>query len=447
MARMSQNSGDFPRETGDGDVPLPHPSSGVFAALAGMHRNASVPLPSKDDAVNIKQKSSFPQYVEPYDSTNESRYENDVPQLPSKRRPSPHTDSGKGTGDDTDTSTAPVPPPLKPRAPKMKPSRRKETDTSPDWQQILREDTEHGTIMYNPIYKPKSFGYWQSCRIPGSTECLWKPLSDRPDRPSQGSWLSPSKSFIVQRPGGCCTISVKNIAPNVGDIQVVSMFETFGDLEILKIERCPHNYSAPGIRVAFIKYDGPDHARRAVSTMNGEVVQGCTLIVAFHPTKRDKADFNLLQNQYWKDVHDGRMEGLAVEVEGNNKHRQYICPTFAKLSDVKTNRISFALVKQLGYSFAERDEYELQEGHDSTPIAIYGYLKLRLRVYGQEWVDLTFKITPHLPNGVELNKKTQAILGLILPEAVDKERTRVIATTLKKFKLFRKCIASETGTK
>ena len=148
-----------------------------------------------------------------------------------------------------------------------------------------------------------------------------------------------------------------------------------------------------------------------------------------------------------KDVNDGRMEGLAVEVEGNNKHRQHVCTTFAKLSDVKTNRISLVLVKLLGYSFAERDEYELQEGHDSTPIAIYGYLKLRLRIYGQEWVDLSFKITPHLPNGVELNRKTQAILGLIIPEAVDKERSRAISTTLKKFKVFRRCLASETGTK
>ena len=447
MARMSPNTGDFPRQTGDGDVPLPHLSSGVFAALAGMHRNAPVPPPSKDDSVNIKQKPSFPQYVEPYDSTNDSRYENDVPQLPSKRRPSPHTDSGKGTGDDTDTSTAPVPPPLKPRAPKMKPSRRKETDTSPDWQQILREDTEHGTTFYNPIYKPKSIGYWQSCRIPGSTERLWKPLGDRPDAPSQGSWLSPSQSFIVQRPGGCCTIKVTNIAPNVGDMQIISMFETFGDLEIIKIELCPNKYSAPGIRMAIIRYDGPDHARRAVSTMNGEVVQCCTLVVAFYPTKRDKADFSLLQNQFWKDVSDRRMEGLAVEVEGNSKHQQHICTTFAKLSDVKTNRISLVLVKLLGYSFAERDEYELQEGHDSTPIAIYGYLKLRLRIYGQEWVDLTFKITPHLPNGVELNRKTQALLGLIIPESVDANKSRALSATLKKFKVLRSCIPGDTETK
>ena len=277
MARMPRNSGGFPRETSEGDVPLPHPSSGVFAALVGVHKNASVSPPSKDDAMNIKEKSSFPQYVEPFDSTNESGYENNVPQLPPKRRQSLHTDSGKGTGDDTDTSIAPVPPPLKPcvihHAPKMRSSRRKETDTPHGYQQVFREDSEHGTFISNPIYKPKAVGYWQSCRIPGSTECLWKPLNDRSDRPSQDSLLSPSRSFIVQRPGGCCTISVKNIAPNVGDIQVVSMFETFGDLEILKIERCPHNYSAPGIRVAIIRYDGPDHARRAVSTMNGEVVK------------------------------------------------------------------------------------------------------------------------------------------------------------------------------
>ena len=450
MARMPRNSGGFPRGTSEGDVPLPHSPSGAFAALIEMHENASVPPPSKDDTINTKDKSSIPQYVEPFDSTNESGYENNVPQLPPKRRQSLRTDSGKGTGEDTDTSIAPVPPPLRPRvihhAPKMRSSRRKETDTPNDYQQIFREDSAHGTFVQNPIYKPK-VGYWQSCRVPGSTERLWKPLQEKPDGPNQGSLLNPSRSFIVQRPGGCCTISVKNIAPNVGDMQVISMFETFGDLNVLKLERCPLNYSAPGIRFALIKYEEPDHARRAVSTMNGEVVQGCTLIVALHPTKRDKADFNLLQTKYWKDVLDGRMEGLAVEVEGNNKYRQYICPTFAKLSDVKTNRISFALVKQLGYSFAERDEYELQEGHDSAPVVIYGYLKLRLRVPGREWVDLTFKITPHLPNGVELNKKTQAILGLILPEAVDKERTKVIATTLKKFKLFKKCITSETGTK
>ena len=128
------------------------------------------------------------------------------------------------------------------------------------------------------------------------------------------------------------------------------------------------------------------------------------------------------------------MEGLAVEVEGNSKIQLNTCTTFAKLSDVKTNRISFALVKQLGYSFVERDEYELQEGHDSAPVVIYGYLKLRIRIPGREWVDLTFKITPHLPNGVELNKKSQAILGLILPESADKERT--MTRTWKRFKLF-----------
>ena len=225
------------------------------------------------------------------------------------------------------------------------------------------------------------------------------------------------------------------------------MFETFSDLNHLKIDRCPHIYSAAGIRVALIKYEGPDQARRAVSTMNGEVVQGCTLIVSLHPTKRDRADFDILQSQYWKDVHDGRMEGLAVEVEGNNKYRQSICHTFAKLSNIKTNRISFALVKQLGYSFTERDEFEMQEGHDSTPVVIYGYLKLRLRIPGREWMDLTFKITPHLPNGVDINKKTQAILGLIHPEVVNKERTRAISTTLKKFKFFKKCITSKNGTK
>ena len=225
------------------------------------------------------------------------------------------------------------------------------------------------------------------------------------------------------------------------------MFETFGDLNHLKIDRCPHIYSAAGIRVALIKYEGPDQARRAVSTMNGEVVQGCTLIVSLHPTKRDRADFDILQSKYWEDVKDGRMEGLAVEVEGNNKYRQSICHTFAKLSNIKTNRISFALVKQLGYSFAERDEYEMQEGHDSTPVVIYGYLKLRLRIPGREWMDLTFKITPHLPNGVDINKKTQAILGLIHPEVVNKERTRAISTTLKKFKFFKKCITSDNGTK
>ena len=217
-------------------------------------------------------------------------------------------------------------------------------------------------------------------------------------------------------------------------MQVISMFETFGDLNVLKLERCPLNYSAPGIRFAQIKYEEPDHARRAVSTMNGEVVQGCTLIVALHLTKRDKADFDLLQSKYWHEVLGGNMEGLAVEVEGNSKIQLHTCTTFAKLSDVKTNRISFALVKQLGYSFAERDEYELQEGHDSAPVVIYGYLKLRIRIPGREWVDLTFKITPHLPNGVELNKKSQAILGLILPESADKERT--MTRTWKRFKLF-----------
>ena len=451
MARMPRNSGGFSRGTSEGDVPLPHPSSSVFAALIDMPENAPVPPSSKDDTMNIKDKSSFPQYVEPFDSTNESGYENNVPQLPPKRRQSLHTDSGKGTGDDTDTSIAPVPPPLRSRiihhAPKIKSSRRRETDIPNGHQQVFRQDSELGTFITNPIYKPRSIGYWQSCRIPGSTECLWKPLKDNPDRPNQGALLNPSRSFIVQRPGGCCTVSIRNIAPNVGDMQVISMFETFGDFDILKIDRSSNAYSAPGIRTALIKYEGPDHARRAVSTMNNEVVQGCTLIVALHPTKRDRADFNLLQNQYWKDVHDGLMEGLAVEVEGNNRFRQYICPTFAKLSDVKTNRISFALVKQLGFSFAERDEYELQEGHDSAPVAIYGYLKLRIRIPGREWVDLTFKITPHLPNGLELNKKSQAILGLILPEAVDKERTKIIATTLKKFKLFKRCIASDTGTK
>ena len=230
-------------------------------------------------------------------------------------------------------------------------------------------------------------------------------------------------------------------------MQIISIFETFGDLEIIKLELCPNKYSAPGIRMAIIRYDGPDHARRAVSTMNGEVVQGCTLVVAFYPTKRDKADFSLLQNQFWKDVSDRRMEGLAVEVEGNSKHQQHICTTFAKLSDVKTNRISLVLVKLLGYSFAERDEYELQEGHDSTPIAIYGYLKLRLRIYGQEWVDLTFKITPHLPNGVELNRKTQALLGLIIPESVDANKSRALSATLKKFKVLRSCIPGDTETK
>ena len=129
------------------------------------------------------------------------------------------------------------------------------------------------------------------------------------------------------------------------------------------------------------------------------------------------------------------MGGLAVEIEGSSKwSKLHTYATFAKLSDVKTNRISFALVKHLGLSFIERDEYELQEGHDSAPVVIYGYLKLRLRIPGHVWVDLTFKITPHLPNGVELNKKSQAILGLILPESADKERTTT--RTWKRFKLF-----------
>ena len=407
------------------------------------------------------------QYSEPFESAaankpearfcgsnNESKY--NIPLFPaikqslagSKR----HTDSGRETGEDTDggSSVAPVPPPLKPRpagliyhTPRMKSSRRQETETPNGHQQVVREDSVHGTFVHNPIYKPKVAtsqsgsrnSSWQSCRIP---------LKEDPERPHQGfALIQPSRSFIVQRPGGCCTITVKNIAPNVGDMQVLSMFETFGDLNSLKIECCPHAYSSPGVRVALIKYEEPDQARRAVSTMNGEVVQGCTLTVALHPTRRDRADFNLLQNQYWSDVNNGRMEGLVVEVEGNNKYQQVICPTFAKLSNVKTNRISFALVKQLGYPFAERDEYELQEGHDSAPVVIYGYLKLRLRIHGHEWVDLTFKITPHLPNGVELNKKTQAIMGLIQPEAVEKEKAKVI-TTLKRFKFFKRCITSTT---
>ena len=185
MARMPRNSGGFSRGTSEGDVPLPHPSSSVFAALIDMPENAPVPPSSKDDTMNIKDKSSFPQYVEPFDSTNESGYENNVPQLPPKRRQSLHTDSGKGTGEDTDTSIAPVPPPLRPRvihhAPKMRSSRRKETDTPNGYQQVFREDSEHGTFISNPIYKPKAIGYWQSCRIPGSTECLWKPLKENPD--------------------------------------------------------------------------------------------------------------------------------------------------------------------------------------------------------------------------------------------------------------------------
>ena len=124
-----------------------------------------------------------------------------------------------------------------------------------------------------------------------------------------------------------------------------------------------------------------------------------------------------------------------------NKFQQVICPTFAKLSNVKTNRISFALVKQLGYPFPERDEYELQEGHDTTPVVIYGYLHIRLRIPGQQWTDLTFKVTPSLPNGVELNTKAQAIMGLIQPEAIEKEKMKII-TTLKKFRFLKKCIGS-----
>ena len=320
---------------------------------------------------------------------------------------------------------------------RMKCSRRRETDT-PSSQQIFRNDSALGTFMTNPLYKPK-VGHWQSYRVPGSTERLWKPIQEQPDGPNQGSLLNPSKTFIVQRPGGCCTISVKNIAPNVSDLQVVSMFETFGDLNVLKLDTCPLTYSAPGIRFAHIKYEEPDHARRAVSTMNGAVVQGSTLIVTLHLSKRDKADFDLLQSKYWQEMLGGNMGGLAVEIEGSSKwSKLHTYATFAKLSDVKTNRISFALVKHLGLHFIERDEYELQEGHDSAPVVIYGYLKLRLRIPGRVWLDLTFKITPHLPNGVELNKKSQAILGLILPEAADKERATT--RTWKRFRLFN-CLA------
>ena len=153
-----------------------------------------------------------------------------------------------------------------------------------------------------------------------------------------------------------------------------------------------------------------------MSTMNGEQVQGFTLIVSLHPTKGDRADFDILQAKYWEDVKNRRTEGLVVEVQGNNRYRQSVHRTFAKLSNIKTKRISFALMNQLGYSFTERDEFEKQEGHDTAPVVIYGYLKLRLRIPGREWMDLTFKITPHLPNGVDINKKTQAILGLITQE-------------------------------
>merc|ERR1711867_215941 len=97
-------------------------------------------------------------------------------------------------------------------------------------QELLWEPLWEATFVQNPIYKPKvvasqsgsQSGSWQSCRVP---------LKEEQDRPNQGfALIHPSRSFIVQRPGGCCTITVKNIAPNVGDIQVISMFETFGDL-------------------------------------------------------------------------------------------------------------------------------------------------------------------------------------------------------------------------
>ncbi len=250
------------------------------------------------------------------------------------------------------------------------------------------------------------------------------------------------------RPGGCCKITVKNISPIVADMQVLSLFETFGDLVSLKIDSCQRAFSSPGIRVALIEYEEPDQARRAVSTMDGHSVYGCVLTVALHQTRRDRADFTIIQNQYWSDVNSGKVEGLVVEVEGYKvfpagscRFQPVTCPTFAKLSNIKTNRISFALVKQLGYPFPERDEYELQEGHDTTPVVIYGYLHIRLRIPGQQWTDLTFKVTPSLPNGVELNTKAQAIMGLIQPEAIEKEKMKII-TTLKKFRFLKKCIGS-----
>ena len=205
MARMQsqRNSGVFSRGTSEVDIPLPHPPSGAFAALIEMHESASVPPPSKDNAMNTGDKSSVPKYVEPFESTHESGYENNVPQLPPKRRPSVHTDSGKGTGEDTDTSVAPVPPPFRPRvihhAPKMRSSWRKETDTPNVYQQVVREDSAHGTFVQNPVYKPlKTIGYWQSYRVPDSTASLWKPLKEKPSRPNQGSLLNPPRSFIVQ---------------------------------------------------------------------------------------------------------------------------------------------------------------------------------------------------------------------------------------------------------
>ena len=416
--------------------------------------------------MRMTRMPSSHQYSEPFESTatsttetqfcnsnNEFKY--DIPRFPSLKQnltgTKRHNDSGRETGEDTDgcSSLAPRPPPVKPRpagiyhTPKLKSSMRQETETPHGPQQVV------GSIIWhsNPIYKPKVPSQnisqdtpWRSCRIP---------FKEEKEQPNHGfALLRPSRSFIAMRPGGCCKITVKNISPLIADMQVLSLFETFGDLVSLKIDTCQRAFSSPGIRVALIEYEEPDQARRAVSTMDQHSVYGCVLTVALHQTRRDRTDFTIIQNKYWDDVNSGKVEGLVVEVEGYKlfptgscQFQPVTCNTFAKFSNIKTNRISFALVKQLGYPFSERDEYELQEGHDTTPVVIYGYLHIRIRIPGQQWTDLTFKVTPALPNGVELNTKAQAIMGLIQPEAIEKEKMKVL-TTLKRFRLWKKCIGS-----
>ena len=84
------------------------------------------------------------------------------------------------------------------------------------------------------------------------------------------------------------------MSSNLEDLHIIAIFEMLGEIVSVKVTLCPH-YHVPdtSVKSTIIKFEAPDMARRAVSTMNGETVNGLTLVVTICQSKRARQDFSI----------------------------------------------------------------------------------------------------------------------------------------------------------
>ncbi|KAL8461272.1 hypothetical protein ACS0TY_032662 [Phlomoides rotata] len=78
---------------------------------------------------------------------------------------------------------------------------------------------------------------------------------------------------------------IKNLDDSIEDDQFKEMFSPFGSITSCKVMRDPKGIS---IGSGFIAFSSPEEASRALSEMNGKMIGGKPLYVAFAQRKEDR---------------------------------------------------------------------------------------------------------------------------------------------------------------